>query len=343
MKRPVSLTRLLHALLAAGAFGLAAPAVSVHAADGVKSPIEAASQDALWNGDFEEVERQNAYFKLPNRFEADGVSQLAEFRFGLNTVFDNRVEHVETYLKNMDALTLQWATQHPKSALAHTLHAKALITHGWSYRGGAYSNEVPPEAMREFEKYLQQALDYLKAHADVALTDSYAHVQLLEIGMAMSWNKAQMLAIVDDGLKRNPDDSGLYFQMETRLLPKWGGTPRELDDFIRQSTERTRARFGTGMYAFLYLSAADSQFDARLFEDSFADWDKLKQAFDDLDARYPGSDYRLNAYAHMACLAKDKPTLTTLLGRIGTRINTKGWGKNPEANVELCRRWATQS
>lgn len=342
MKRPIALTRSARAVVAACAMCLLAPGGPAHAEGKVQPPIEAAAENALWIGDFAEVNRQNDYFRQGNRFEADGVSQLAQYRAGLNKVFANSVENVEAYLKNMDALTLQWASQNPKSALAHGLHAQALIKHGWTYRGGAYASEVSPEAMHEFEKYLQQALDYLKGHADVALTDSYAHVQLLEIGMAMSWDKAQMKAIMNDGLKRNPEDTDLYFKMETRLLPKWGGTPRELDDFIRESTERMRPRFGTGMYAFMYMLAADNQFDARLFEDSFADWDKVKQAFDDLDARYPGNNYRLNAYAHMACVAKDKPALLALFGRIGTKINTTAWGKNPEANVELCRRWATQ-
>jgi hypothetical protein len=338
MKRPAFPTRVVCALLAAIALGMAA-----HAAERPTSPIETAAMDALWSGDFDEVNRQNDYFRQPDRFEAEGVPQLGVFRDGLNRVFNSHVENLEAYHKDLDALTLQWAIRSPKSPLAHILHAKALIAHGWSYRGGAYAREVPPEAMAEFQKYLQQAFDYLKAHADVAFTDSYAHSQMLEIGMSLGRKKAEMLAIMDAGLKRNPDDSELYYRMETSLLPKWGGTPRELDDFIRQSTERTQSRYGTGMYAYLYQWAADSQFDARLFEDSFADWDKLKQAFDDLQARYPGNNYMLNSYAHMACLAKDKPVVMTLLGRIGTKVRPDAWGKNPEANLELCRRWATQS
>lgn len=331
-----------HRLVAACAAILLA-AGPAHAAKQEKSPVQLAAEDAFWDGDFAALERQNDEIRHGHSIDPDGSSRLAGFRHGIVDVFNNDVEHVDVYLSDLDALTLRWAQDNPSSAFAHVLHVQSLLRHAWSYRGGAYASEVPPEAMQEFVKYVQKALDYFKAHADVALTDSYAHEQLLEIGRALSWSKAQMLAVANDGVKRNPDDTNIYFQMEASLLPKWSGTPRELDDYIKSAAEQSRARFGMGMYARLYWAAADDQFGARLFEDSFADWDKMKQGFEDMETRFPGNAYRLNGYARMACLAKDKPTFLKLLGRIGDQIDTSAWGRNPEHTAELCRRWATQS
>lgn len=323
--------------------GRAPAAESAKAAEAAESPIKTAAQEALWNGDFKELERQNALFRQPGRSIApDGQSQLNLYRDGIDSVFDNDVDDTEAYLKELDALTLRWATEHPDSALAHILHAKALTEHGWSYRGGGYVKDVPREAWKDFHAYLERAANYLKAHADVALTDSSAHLVLLRIGRGLGWPSEQMVAIANDGLKRNPDDLDLTFQVMGTLLPKWGGNADVLDAYINQVTAQTRAQFGMGMYARLYASAAINQYGYTLFQDTHADWRKIRQGYDDLLARYPGSPMFRNRYAFIACIAKDKATAGRLLGELGTAIDTSEWGSNPERSVESCRRWAAQ-
>jgi hypothetical protein len=339
---PALRTKLVQGLLLPVALALLAVAGSGRAAQPAKSPITAEAEEALWWGDFAALERRYAYFNQPGRFEPDGFSQLHLYRKGFRTVFKNNVDNAEAYLKEVDILTLQWANENPKSALAHILHANALVEHGWSYRGGGYANEVPPEAWKDFRAYLRRAADYLKDHADVALTDSYAHRVLLQIGRGLSWDDAQMAAIAREGLARNPDDLVLYFDMMGNLLPKWGGNAKVLDDYINYVAAETRAQFGLGMYARLYSDAAEDQYGHALFEDSHADWAKMKQGYDDLYARYPNSPSARNRYAYMACLAKDKTTLLKLLGELGSKIETSEWGPNPERSLEGCRRWAAQ-
>jgi hypothetical protein len=336
------LAALARTVLAAGAAAVLA-ATPAHAAKPAKPPVQQAAEDAFWIGDFAALERQNDDIRHGHAIAPDGSSRLDDFRRGLTAVFENDVDNAEAYLSDLDALTLRWAQEHPTSAFAHVLHVHELIKHAWSYRGGSYARDVAPEAMNEFVARMQQALDYFKAHADVELTDSYAHEELLEIGRALIWSRAQLQAVANDGLARNPDDTDIYFEMSFNLLPKWGGTPRALDDYIKSAAEQSRARFGLGMYARLYWSASANEFGPRLFQDSYADWDKMKQGFEDLETRYPGNTGRLNGYAHMACLAKDKPTFLKLLPRLDGKIDTSQWGKNPERSVELCRRWATQS
>ena len=94
------------------------------------------------------------------------------------------------------------------------------------------------------------------------------------------------------------------------------------------------------MYARLYSVAADEQFGQALFEESDVDWPTMRQAYEDMLARYPDSPMRLNRYAHMACLAKDKPTLVRLLKQLGPALNADGWGTNPQRSLESCQRWA---
>lgn len=303
-------------------------------------PVIETALNAFWIGDFAELERQNAEFRKAGHLEPDATQHLELFRRGLTRVFKADMVNVEAYLQEVDRLTLQWANDYPKSALAHILHAKALVTHGWSYRGGAFARDVPPDAWEHFHSYLRRAGEYLNAHADVAFTDSYAHDVLLDVGKGLGWKPEQLIAIADAGLKRNPDDVELMFAVVESLLPKWHGDARVLDSYINHAVQQSRAQYGTGMYARLYSAAADQQYHHALFEDSLADWPRMKQSYEDLFARYPDSPYRLNRYAYMACIAKDRQTLASLLQKIGDAIAIPAWGDNPERGLEACRRLA---
>lgn len=323
--------RRLSAILLACALGAAAPAWAAQ-----ESPLTTAAMEAFWWGDFEALEKQNAALRQPGHIAADGSSDLEMFRIGVSRVIDHG-DGSEAYLRELERQTLQWTQQYPRSALAHILYARVLAQHGWAYRGSAYARDVPPEAMAEFERYQQRAAEYLLKHADVALTDSYAHATLLWIGKGLSWDSKQMMAIEQAGVQRNPEDVNLYFGVIRSLLPKWGGDAATLERYIRRVSEQTRTIYGMGMYPRLYSLAADEQYGHRLFEDSNADWDMMKRGYEDMRSRYP-SVIRTNRYAYMACLAKDKATLSALFDELGTNIEVSLWGANPQRNLEACKR-----
>jgi hypothetical protein len=306
-----------------------------------ESPITTAATRAFWWGDFDALEQQNAVLKQPGHIGSDGSSELEMFRIGIGRVVGQEAEQREAYLQELESLTLQWANQHPKSALAHVLHAKVLVAHAWSYRGNGFSKDVPPEAWKDFHDYLDRAAKYLIDHADVALSDSYAHATLLSIGKGLGWDAKQMAAIAQEGISRNPEDINLYFDMVSTLVPKWGGDPKTLDKYIRQVAEQTKPIYGMGMYSRMYAQAAEYDFGHALFQNSYVDWPTMKQGYEDMRVRYP-SVARDNRYAYMACLAKDKETLLTMLDVIGTRIDVSLWGPNPQRSLDGCQRWARQ-
>lgn len=311
----------------------------VSAAD--ESPFSTQATQAFWWGDFAALEQQNAVLRQPGHIGGDGVLEVEWFRIGLGKVINETADNQEAYLQELEKLTLQWTKEHPQSALAQVLYAKVLIAHAWAYRGGGYAKDVPPEAWKDFETYMQRATQHLLDHAEVALSDSYGHATLLTIAKTTGWDDKQLWDIINDGLKRNPDDASLYFTALTAVLPKWGGDVWRLDKFIRKATEQTKAQFGAGMYARLYSAAAEEEFGHALFQDSHVDWPTLKQGYEDMLARYPGNGRR-NRYAYMACLAKDKPTLLAQLDLLGDKVTAASWGPNPQRSLEGCLRWAKQ-
>lgn len=339
MTRPAVRRLLAWTMSAIASVAIMAPACAAQPTP----PIMAEATQAFWWGDFAALDKENELLKHGKHLKPDASLELEDFRIGLGTVINTAVDHGEPYLRELEAQTLQWATEYPKSSLAHILYARVLVAHAWAYRGGGYAKDVPPEAWKDFNAYLRRAVEYLNQHADVALTDSSAHIELLTIGKGLSWDVKQLAAIQQDGLKRNPNDVELYFAMVTPLLPKWSGDPRTLDNYIRWATEQTRADYGMGMYARMYSQAADEQFGHALFKDSLADWPTMKKGYEDMLARFPDSPWRLNRYAYMACLAKDRSTLQKVLAELGDKVDASKWGPNPERSLEGCQRFAKET
>jgi hypothetical protein len=302
-------------------------------------PITTQAIQSLWWGDFATLEQQNTVLRQPGHVDRDGSLDLDLFRIGLQRVINNNQN--EEYLRELEKLTLQWTKEHPQSALAHVLYAKVLIAHGWAYRGTGFAKDVPPDAWKDFDSYVRRGTQYLLDHAEVALSDSYGHDTLLTVAKVLHWDDQQIWDIINDGLKRNPEDVGLYFTAVTGLLPKWNGDSRRLDRFIRKATEQTKAQFGTGMYSRLYSLAAEEEFGHTLFQNSHADWPAMKQSYEDMLSRYPSTGRR-NRYAHMACLAKDKATLLAQFDLLGDQLRPDAWGPNGERSLESCQRWARE-
>lgn len=310
---------------------------------------EAAAQRAIRDeadlafrlGDFARLEQLNRQYQRGDLVTPAGVSKLDSFRKGLGEVLNGPSQALDAYFTEIERLTLSWAIQHPESAFAHTLHARALLAHAYSYRGGGFANTVAPHAWEDFRKYANRAAQYMAAHSSVALADSGAHWTLISIGRALNWDIDKVLAIANDGLARNPNDDAIRFNVLTTLLPKWQGNARAVDRYINDVVAATKIEHGMAFYARLYSAAADDQFEHALFDDSGAEWPKLKAGYEDRLKRYPDPIY-VNRYAYFACLARDKPTLLDLLERIADRPMLDWWGANGARTFETCKRWASQ-
>lgn len=304
--------------------------------------VAADAQAALWWADFDELERQHALYQQAGQRTASGRSKLVLFRRGLGRVMNGPERAIDAYFVQMEALTLQWAQARPASALAHVLHAAALVAHAWSYRGSGYANTVPPEAWRDFERYIAKATDYLAKHEAVALSSSSGHVELLNLGKARGWQPAALWSIAQAGLARNVDDEGLYRDMLTAVLPKWGGSTVLVDRVINDIAKLTAPLHGDIYYSRMYAWAADAEFHHQIFKDTGASWPRMKAGYEQMLVRYP-APVNVNSLAYFACLARDKPALIDLLERIGPKPHLDVWGKNASRTFETCKRFAAES
>lgn len=229
-----------------------------------------------------------------------------------------------------------WIKRRPQSATAHLALANAMLARAWSIRGGGYARSVKPEAWAPFREHVARARRYLRAHAKVASRDPEYYAMLVTAGNAQGVGAKEIRKDFEAGIKRHPGYYPLYFAMLNHLMPKWHGGPTEIEAFVREAVERTRATEGEGMYARIYWFAAQNGYDDTLFLASYARWDRMRAGFEDVIVRFP-DQWNLQNYAHFACEAEDVDTLKALLPRLQTPIPQAWTGR---ASFDACRRMA---
>ncbi len=330
---------LILALAALAGMGARAAAQAAKDAPSEEERVTEEAVAAFWWGDVDELERLHARLQQPGQRTAAGRSKLVLFRDGLTRIYEGPDGATDAYFQQIEALTLQWARQRPKSSLAQWMHAKALSQHGWFYRGKGFARSVPPEAWRDFERYTRLAIEHLSATRASAAPTSSTHVELLNLGRSAGWDFDALWAVARAGMALNPDDEGLYRAMLNASLPKWGGNAARVDRTVNEFAKLTSAQHGDIFYARMYAWAADWEFEHRLFEDSSASWPRMKAGYRQLMQRHP-SPLNANGFAYFACLARDKETLRELLAQIGPKPDVGNWGSNGARTYETCKRWA---
>ena len=303
---------------------------------------EQKAKDAAWYGDFDTLEQM--YARTPDDAKNPFLraDRIASMYSGLSKTFSH--EGSDAYFTQLEALTLANAVAHPQSPLAHLLHIRALTSHGWAIRGTSYASEVSPAAWEGFARQFKQAKEYLAAHKTVVLRDSRGYADMMYMGYtAFHMELDQTWTLAQAAFKLDPYDDYPFEQMLTALLPRWGGgTPDQVEAFIREASRLASPQWGHAMYARLYVLAFAQEYRHGLFENTRANWQELKLGFDDLQERFPSMRNRLR-YAYFACMARDLETFRTQTGVLGaTDVKTYVAdiiGSNSERIWGDCKRW----
>ncbi|RVU49546.1 hypothetical protein [Rubrivivax rivuli] len=303
------------------------------------SAVFSAASLALHWGDFAEAERLFKAARAQPRRTSAGLWEVVQlyrgFENGLSTNRGLRVRQAE----HTAALSAQWVQQHPRSPLAHALHVVTLTNLAWAHRGSGYANTVAPQAWELFRAALDKATAHAVQHGDVLLSDGLGFQALLVVARGAGWDDRRTQAIYEQGILRFPDEDLLHFTQLTNLLPKWGGSARQVDQHIQAAAQRTRAPYGPALYARLYTAAAREQFEHALFADSLARWERVDAGYAEMTARYPHAGH-FNAWAWMACQAQDRKRLLEVLEKIGPEPDLDFWGSNAQETYDTCKSWA---
>jgi hypothetical protein len=262
----------------------------------------------------------------------DGTSTLA----GLTSGLDNLFTYGGGDPRQLLTLTSDWRRTVPGSIEPDLAESMIYEAWAWRARGTGSFDSVSAEGWWWFRHRSALAAAGLEELTSRATQNPSWYVDSIHVGLDRNLDKEELRAIFDAGVKQAPGYLPLYRAMLRSLMPRWGGSARQIDVFIEAVTDKPgAAERDTELYARLYWSYDSlEQGDIKLFDDSLAVWPLMKSGFAQLVEHYPHSDALLNAYAKFACIGEDAKTYRMLRPSIETRRASTVWSRS--ATVESC-------
>lgn len=167
---------------------------------------------------------ETTYSDLQRRFEAGKASELE-----LLDAYTAFYQREDRYTPQLNA----WIAAYPKSAAAYTARGVYYRRLGDARRGGDYIDKVPPENLKYMEQMHALAIKDLTA-ALAANPKSYiAALHLLNIAV-FAGDDLKAFRYLNVGNEILPSNILIRARYLISLTPKWGGSWKEMEVFIRQ-------------------------------------------------------------------------------------------------------------
>jgi membrane associated rhomboid family serine protease len=252
----------------------------------------------------------------------DGGSSLRASASGLSDLFSYSTFTVDHHMR----LLAQWRREVPDSLFPDIVEALMFEDWAWSVRGHGFANEVSAQSWALFAFRNEMAAASLEGILPRALDNPLWQSISMSVSQDRDLGREKLRSLMDDGLRRSPDNSTLYTRMLRALMPRWGGSPGEVREFIDEMTTRAPASEQAALYAELFWRYAElERDDVNIFKETGADWPRMKAGFQELMAQHPKSDYVLNVYARFACLAGDQKEYDRIRPEVMKRPSATAW------------------
>ena len=261
----------------------------------------------------------------------DGGSTLSGVLGGLDDYFDYGNGNFEALMGR----TSDWRRSVKDAVGAELAEVLLFRAWAWSARGSGYANSVSRQSWEVFAMRLEMAAAGLREIRARATVNPLWYQLALQLGGDQQMPLEEIDKLFDEGVQRFPDYLGIYRARMRMLMPRWGGTVGELDAFIQAAADARRGTLDADeRYAQLYAAYSSmEEDDLNIFAAGNADWSRVQAGFERLRRRYPRSDFILNQYAKMACLAGDAEKYGALRPYAMARRSSLAWSekRSPES------------
>ncbi len=227
----------------------------------------------------------------------DGRWKLSQYANGLEVNF----RAWNTWDKDLLKIK-KWQTESPLDESAKFVEGVYWYAYAMKARGNGYSNSVSKEAWQLFYERMKKSKEVFGGILKNGNACPAVYARMLDLMVAIGDKESALKAIFDEGTTKYPQYHNIYFAMARYYQPKWYGDINSYENFAVQAAQKTKSFEGDGMYARLYWLVDDSSgipFNQSLNVPPY--WNKLKQGYEDLMARYPSSIHNIGKYAGVAC------------------------------------------
>jgi hypothetical protein len=288
----------------------------------------------LLTGQYAELEKEVASPSLADA-GAIGLTKERTFFAAFRVEDWQKPPNWDAIFKSLD----QWEAAFPTSPASRLARSTALIGYAWWARGNDVASTVTQNGWKLFGERLVE--DFKKLEEARKLGGDKEPVywtNLLTVGRGLQVPHNKMQEIVNEGLKHIPDNPGIYYSYCIAILPRWGGSVGEWQDWI--NAQNKDARWGgkemdPALYAqilwlvFDYIRNSDGPF----FASKKLSWEKAKTGLDQLCSKYPKSVYWKTARARFAWVAGDTQTLRSSIAALNGSYDS--WAVGPSDMSEM--------
>jgi len=218
----------------------------------------------------------------------------------------------------------KWEKQNRKSIFARFGKARFEYSMAWNSRGRSFAQNVSEESWKAFHAGLLRAeQDLLEAPDELRNTPIWQHL-LLAVSQDAMGAKSKPRVVFEEGIKRWPGYYGFYENMLRRLVPKWGGSWKIVDESISTWSSQRAATEGRSLYARLYASVL---MEGAKLGQTLIQWPTTKASLNDLTHRYP-DNYNWNLAASYACLFHEAKSFKEYVSKFyPQRVMRSAWFK----------------
>jgi hypothetical protein len=290
---------------------------------------------------FDELDTLEKSLRSTNATSASGWPMLFMFYQALDSLPVLEGEGLAS-LNKAEADTDKWLAKSPSSNFGRFLKIDFLMARAWRARGHGYANTVSAAQWKEFSAYMDEASEYLTRQKASLSSNPNWYSAWLDIANATSWPKPEYDELLAEAVKRHGRYLPILIQVILHRTPKWGGSYREMDDFIASSTLNIAPPERDELYARQYSYA----FEQSLFPDrarSKVSCERWLRGYEEILRKYSTS-YNVNHAAFAAVACADKPVAARYLKQLGAQSpDLSVWGADQDGAVAFfkARSWAT--
>jgi hypothetical protein len=155
--------------------------------------------------------------------------------------------------------------------------------------------------------------------------DPYWYTAMQYVALSQGWDKSRAKEVLDAAIAFEPTYYHVYRQYVNFLLPKWYGEPGEAEAFAEQAADRIGGQQGRFVYFEMVTTivcGCNSDEGALLQNLS---WPKIKEGYAAMGELYGYSPLKMNRFAYLAALERDKAAARTVFAALGDNRDHTVW------------------
>lgn len=219
----------------------------------------------------------------------------------------------------------EWLAAVPHSTGARMLKAFMFNAQITNLRGEGPADTVAPGVWKKYNELVNLEKEYLLKNKDIADKDAEWYPEMEMVARNLG-DKALLYSTLQEGSTKYPAYQNIYLQAMESRLPKWGGTPDEIEKIARIAADKNKTKSGLSMYAYIWHNAFFFQPETMnlLYNKKIVSWDDMLQGWRNRYEQYHSTKI-LNGVLISACIAQDKETFTRTDAMINGEIEHLRW------------------